>query len=135
MRLGGRATGASARGRRAGVPRPCARAQGIIFARISHPKNRARTVFISDCAVIARRDSVLKLMFRIADVRQTQVVSPTVSAVLYTWTARTTAEGEHIPVRPALPQRTRSAAAWPRPVCARPAACARACRQPAPSVV
>ena len=79
-----------------GVPR---RAQGIIFARISHPKNRARTVFISDCAVIARRDSVLKLMFRIADVRQTQVVSPTMSAVLYTWIGRTTAEGEHIPVR------------------------------------
>ena len=73
-------------------------AQGIIFARISHPKNRARTVFISDCAVIARRDSVLKLMFRIADVRQTQVVSPTVSAILYTWIGRTTAEGEQIPV-------------------------------------
>ena len=46
---------------------------GIIFARISHPKHRARTVFISDCAVIARRDGVLKLMFRVADVRHTQV--------------------------------------------------------------
>lgn len=45
---------------------------GIIFARIAHPKNRARTVFISDCAVIARRDGALKFMFRIADVRQTQ---------------------------------------------------------------
>ena len=46
---------------------------GIIFARIAHPKNRARTVFISDCAVIARRDGALKFMFRVADVRQTQV--------------------------------------------------------------
>ena len=55
-------------------------------------------MFISDCAVIARRDSVLKLMFRIADVRQTQVVSPTMSAILYTWIERTTAEGEQIPV-------------------------------------
>ncbi len=45
---------------------------GIIFARIAHPKNRARTVFISDCAVIARRDGALKFMFRIADVRSTQ---------------------------------------------------------------
>ena len=45
---------------------------GIIFARIAHPKNRARTVFISDCAVIARRDAALKFMFRVADVRQTQ---------------------------------------------------------------
>jgi hypothetical protein len=45
---------------------------GIIFARIAHPKNRARTVFISDCAVIARRDGALKFMFRVADVRSTQ---------------------------------------------------------------
>ena len=45
---------------------------GIIFARIAHPKNRARTVFISDCACVARRDGALKFMFRIADVRQTQ---------------------------------------------------------------
>ena len=46
---------------------------GIVFARIAHPKNRARTVFISDCACIARRDGALKFMFRVADVRQTQV--------------------------------------------------------------
>ena len=29
---------------------------GVIFARISHPKQRARTVFMSDSAVVARRD-------------------------------------------------------------------------------
>ena len=34
---------------------------GIAFARISHPKNRGRTVLISDCAVIARRNGTLKL--------------------------------------------------------------------------
>ncbi|EIE26204.1 E set domain-containing protein [Coccomyxa subellipsoidea C-169] len=68
---------------------------GIIFARIAHPKNRARTVFISDCAAIARRDGALKFMFRVAD-----VVSPRVRAFLYTWGGgRTTAEGEHIPFR------------------------------------
>jgi len=59
-------------------------------------------------------------MFRIADVRQTQVVSPTVSAVLYTWTARTTAEGEHIPVRPTLrsdgPGRQQAGFAPARPI-------------------
>ena len=37
---------------------------GVIFARISHPKQRARTVFMSDSAVIARRDGILKFMFR-----------------------------------------------------------------------
>ncbi len=34
---------------------------GIAFARISHPKNRGRTILISDCAVVARRDGELKL--------------------------------------------------------------------------
>ena len=45
---------------------------GVIFARISHPKQRARTVFMSDSAVIARRDGILKFMFRVGDIRQTQ---------------------------------------------------------------
>ena len=34
---------------------------GIIFAKISHPKGRSRTVLISEVACIARRDGVLKL--------------------------------------------------------------------------
>ena len=42
---------------------------GIIFAKISHPKHRGRSVMISECAVIARRNGLLKFMFRIADVR------------------------------------------------------------------
>ena len=46
---------------------------GIIFARISHPKNRGRTIGISDSCCISRRDGILKLMFRIADFRKTQV--------------------------------------------------------------
>ena len=46
---------------------------GIVFARISHPKQRGRTIAISDSAVIARRDGILKFMFRIADIRRTQV--------------------------------------------------------------
>ena len=46
---------------------------GIVFARISHPKQRGRTIAISDSAVISRRDGILKFMFRIADIRRTQV--------------------------------------------------------------
>jgi len=34
---------------------------GVIFAKISHPKGRSRTILISECACIARRDGVLKL--------------------------------------------------------------------------
>ena len=44
--------------------------------------------------MVARRDGVLKFMFRVADLRATQVVEPQVKAYLYTWGAgRTTAEG------------------------------------------
>jgi hypothetical protein len=42
---------------------------GVMFAKISHPKHRGRSIFISECATIARRDGQLKFMFRIADVR------------------------------------------------------------------
>ena len=46
---------------------------GIVFARISLPKQRGRTIAISDKATIARRDGILKFMFRVADIRRTQV--------------------------------------------------------------
>ncbi|KAL4447568.1 hypothetical protein ABPG75_004787 [Micractinium tetrahymenae] len=73
---------------------------GIVFARISHPKQRSRSIFISDSAVIARRDGILKFMFRVADIRRTQVVDPKIKAFMYTWgEGRITAEGERIPVR------------------------------------
>lgn len=73
---------------------------GVLFARISHPQQRARSIFMSETAVIARRDGILKLMFRIADIKTTQVVEPNVRAYLYTWgDGRHTAEGEFIPVR------------------------------------
>ena len=73
---------------------------GVLYSRISHPKQRARSIFISDSACIARRDSILKFMFRVGDVQKTQVVDPKVKAYLYTFgRGRRTAEGETIPVR------------------------------------
>ena len=73
---------------------------GIVFAKISHPHQRSRSIFISNKAVVARRDGILKFMFRVADIRNTQVVEPKVKAYLYTWgQGRITAEGEKIPVR------------------------------------
>lgn len=42
---------------------------GIVFARISRPGQRGRTIFLSDSAVVARRDGELKFMFRVADIR------------------------------------------------------------------
>lgn len=73
---------------------------GVVFARISHPHQRSRSIFMSNKAVVARRDGILKFMFRVADIRTTQVVEPKVKAYLYTWgQGRITAEGERIPVR------------------------------------
>lgn len=42
---------------------------GIIFAKLSHPKHRGRSILISETATIARRDGQLKFMFRMADCR------------------------------------------------------------------
>ncbi|GAB4816589.1 hypothetical protein N2152v2_003635 [Parachlorella kessleri] len=73
---------------------------GVVFARISHPKQRGRSIYVSEVATMSRRDGILKFMFRIADVRKTQVVQPSIRAYLYTWgEGRVTAEGEKIPVR------------------------------------
>jgi len=84
---------------------------GFVYARLSSPLQRKHTIFISENACIARRDGVLKLMFRLvrsiaslhaklvlyinieelclmlpplaqADVRERQVVNPIVKAFL-----------------------------------------------------
>ena len=47
---------------------------GVIFARISRPSQRGRTIFLSDSAVIARRDGILHFMFRCTDIRPTNTV-------------------------------------------------------------
>jgi len=72
---------------------------GLVFARLSHPKSRGRSIFISESAVISRRDGALKFMFRVADIRESQVMNPKITAYLYTLARRTTAEGEPIPFR------------------------------------
>lgn len=45
---------------------------GVLFARISHPYQRAHSIFLSESAVILRRDGILKFCFRCADVKTTQ---------------------------------------------------------------
>ena len=71
---------------------------GLIFARITDPKHRTRSIFVSDGACIACRDGALTFMFRVGDARDRKVISPTVRAVLYTWQGRRTHEGESLPV-------------------------------------
>ena len=46
---------------------------GILFSRISHPMQRSHSIFLSENAVILRRDGILKFCFRCADIKTTQV--------------------------------------------------------------
>ncbi len=72
---------------------------GVLFSKLSQPKKRSRTIFISDSAVVGHREGTLKFMFRIGDARQTPVLRPNVTAYLYTFNPsrqRRTAEGEFL---------------------------------------
>ena len=58
---------------------------GILFSKLSQPKKRSRTIFISDSAVVCQRDGVLKFMFRVGDARQTTIIRPVIEAYLHTF--------------------------------------------------
>lgn len=75
---------------------------GVLFSKLSQPKKRSRTIFISDSAVVCQRDGILKFMFRVGDARQTTIIRPCIQAYLYTFNPsrrRTTLEGEFLPNR------------------------------------
>jgi potassium inwardly-rectifying channel subfamily J, other len=42
---------------------------GVVFAKVSLPRYRGRSIYMSDKAVVARRDGRLMFMFRVADIR------------------------------------------------------------------
>ena len=73
---------------------------GLIFTKLSRPRNRRRTLIFSDCAVIRERkeeeregeESEMVLEFRIADVRRSQVVEGHVRLQLY-WYSETLSGG------------------------------------------
>jgi len=68
-----------------------ATAAGLVFARLASPHRRARSVFVSEAACVARRDGVLTLTFRVGDTavtggrRGALPPPPTVTAHLFTW--------------------------------------------------
>jgi len=68
---------------------------GLTFAKLSRPRERMRTVMFSDYAVIAPRDGKMCLMFRVGDVRKSQIVDASVQMQLFKTT--TTKEGKEIP--------------------------------------
>ncbi|XP_028402991.1 inward rectifier potassium channel 2-like [Dendronephthya gigantea] len=65
---------------------------GIVFAKASRPKKRSRTVLFSEKAVIGMRDDNLCLMFRVADLRASQLLECHIQVEMFY--TRQTNEGE-----------------------------------------
>jgi len=58
-------------------------ATGLLFAKISRPKGRAKTLMFSRTAVICRRDGQYQLMFRVGDVRtKSHIIGTSIRALM-----------------------------------------------------
>ena len=55
---------------------------GIVFAKLARPKNRARTVTFSKNAVVSMVNGKLRLMFRVANARNSQILEAHYRALL-----------------------------------------------------
>lgn len=55
---------------------------GIVFAKMTRPKQRTQTLLFSKFAVICQRDSFLTLMFRVGDIRKSHIIGANVRAQL-----------------------------------------------------
>ncbi|KAK2166430.1 hypothetical protein LSH36_39g09012 [Paralvinella palmiformis] len=69
---------------------------GVIFAKLSRPKRRAKTMMFSKNAVICQRDDELFLLFRVGDMRKSPIIQTSIKAVMVK--SRYTKEGELIPL-------------------------------------
>lgn len=65
---------------------------GIVFAKMTRPKQRTQTLLFSKNAVICQRDGDLALMFRVGDMRKSHIIGASVRAQLIR--NRQTKEGE-----------------------------------------
>ncbi|XP_011503129.1 PREDICTED: G protein-activated inward rectifier potassium channel 3-like [Ceratosolen solmsi marchali] len=65
---------------------------GIVFAKMSRPKQRTQTLLFSRQAVICQRDGELCIMFRVGDMRKSHIIGAHIRAQLIK--SRTTKEGE-----------------------------------------
>ncbi|KAK3728466.1 hypothetical protein QZH41_002326 [Actinostola sp. cb2023] len=68
---------------------------GLTFAKISRPRERARTIKFSKSATIALRDNKMCLMFRVGDIRKSQIVEAHIRAQIFRQLKTT--EGKELP--------------------------------------
>ncbi|PAA52468.1 hypothetical protein BOX15_Mlig015253g1 [Macrostomum lignano] len=69
---------------------------GLVFAKLSRPKKRAETLMFSKNAVICKRDGQMVLLFRVGDMRKSQLLEAHVRGILIK--KRITREGEVLPL-------------------------------------
>lgn len=69
---------------------------GCMFVKISQPNKRAETLMFSNHAVISLRDGKMCLMFRVGDLRNSQIIEAQIRAKLIK--SRQTKEGEFMPL-------------------------------------
>lgn len=55
---------------------------GIVFAKMTRPKQRTQTLLFSKYAVVCQRDGHLSLMFRVGDIRKSHIIGASVRAQL-----------------------------------------------------
>lgn len=65
---------------------------GIVFAKMTRPKQRTQTLLFSRNAVICQRDGELALMFRVGDMRKSHIIGANIRAQLIK--TKQTREGE-----------------------------------------
>ncbi|XP_069174690.1 G protein-activated inward rectifier potassium channel 4 isoform X1 [Procambarus clarkii] len=68
---------------------------GVVFAKLTRPKQRSNTILFSRNACICLRDSKLCVMFRVGDMRKSFIIGASVKAQVLR--KRRTEEGEEIP--------------------------------------
>ncbi|XP_014677647.1 PREDICTED: G protein-activated inward rectifier potassium channel 3-like [Priapulus caudatus] len=69
---------------------------GMVFSKISRPKKRAQTLMFSKTAVVCMRDGQLCMLFRVGDMRRSQIIEAHVRALVIK--KKMTLEGETLPL-------------------------------------
>lgn len=72
---------------------------GIVFAKLTRPKNRAHTLVFSKNAIINQRDSHLCLSFRVGNTRKSRIISVSVHAFLIRCVTANKGLGEQIELK------------------------------------
>ncbi|XP_047505426.1 inward rectifier potassium channel 2-like [Pieris napi] len=60
---------------------------GIVFAKLTKPKNRAQTLMFSKYAIINQRDGNLCMMFRVGNTRKSRIIASNINAYLIKYVA------------------------------------------------